>query len=75
MAIGNKGTDLETVSANRIVPGSIRASRVPTGALAGQFSFHTLRPRPLHVKMWPARAPTTAREDARAPQSDGFVTL
>jgi len=56
--------------ANRSVQGSIRASRVLTGALAGQSSFHAPWPRRFYVEIWSARAPTIAREGACAPKKE-----
>ena len=60
--------------ASRSVPASIRASRVLTGALAGQFTLYARRPRPFQLKTWPARAPATAREGARTPQKGRTVS-
>ena len=60
------GAHLDNVLVNKSVPGSIRASRVLTGALAGQFSFYALWPRLLNMEMWSAMAPATAREGACA---------
>ena len=60
MKLTLKRPHLGAVFASRNVPGSIRASRVLTGAPAGQFSFRALWPRRFHAKMRPARAPATA---------------